>query len=495
MSLLEKATLITTPTAHSDGTLHSIKGGAVADFDVVRGSAATRVNAEGLIEDIRIISGELITNGGFSNGGTDWTLDTGWSISEGKAVAVSGTASKLRQTNTLNGKSAKVTFTVSDYSSGLILVDFGSTSSPTINANGDYVFYGTYDQNNFEIYKSSNFIGSIDNISVVEVIDATNIPRIDYTTGEGVVLLEPQSTNLIPYSEDFSQWAAGGDTTIESGYLAPDGTNNAYKVSGTDNALALNVGLVTTTTRSIYARTVSGTGQAHLCSFNGNSNNLFTITEQWQRFEVNSSISTGATSFYGIDFRGSTTLTDIILWGANATNDQDYATSYIPTSGAIATRLADSVTGAGDATTFNSTEGVMYAEATVEDTGTFKTMIRLTKTDTSTSDGLWIYAKSNNQLQGVLRVGGVDQVALTSPLTYSGFVKIAFKYKENDFALWINGVKVISDASGAVFSDNTLSRVGLKLGTNINPFYGKVKALAVFNEALTDVELECLTKI
>ena len=101
--------------------------------------------------------------------GQDWTLGTGWSIVEDKAVAVSGTASKLRQTNTLNGKTCKVTLTVSDYSSGLLQVDFGSTSSASIIANGDYVFYGTYDQNNFEIYKSSDFIGSITNISVKEV--------------------------------------------------------------------------------------------------------------------------------------------------------------------------------------------------------------------------------------------------------------------------------------------------------------------------------------
>ena len=528
MSLLEKATLITTPTAHSDGTLHSIKGGAVADFDVVRGSAATRVNAEGLIEDIRIISGELITNGGFSNGGTDWTLDTGWSISEGKAVAVSGTASKLRQTNTLNGKSAKVTFTVSDYSSGLILVDFGSTSSPTINANGDYVFYGTYDQNNFEIYKSSNFIGSIDNISVVEVIDATNIPRIDYTTGEGVVLLEPQSTNLIPYSEEITQFNQNNVTTLNNQTISADGTQNASKVTklgvSANDRLKEDISISSATSYnvSVFLKndTIGGTTSLGVRISGGT---LFRLGFDWSGSipSISAAHSSGAKTneiienygngWYRVGFsflsdgtdadleldldRGNSgDTTSLFVWGAQL-EALSYATSYIPTSGAVATRLADSVSGAGDATTFNSTEGVLYAEATVEDTGTFKTMIRLTKTDTSTSDGLWIYAKSNNQLQGVLRVGSVDQVALTSPLTYSGFVKIAFKYKENDFALWINGVEVISDASGAVFSDNTLSKVGLKLGVSINPFYGKVKALAVFNEALTDVELECLTKI
>ena len=85
MSLLDKATIITTPTAHSNGVLHSIKGGSVADFDVVRGSAATRVNAEGLIEDISTLSGELVTNGDFSNGASDWNLTSGASIGENKS--------------------------------------------------------------------------------------------------------------------------------------------------------------------------------------------------------------------------------------------------------------------------------------------------------------------------------------------------------------------------------------------------------------------------
>ena len=145
--------------------------------------------------------------------------------------------------------------------------------------------------------------------------------------GCGSWLWEPQTSQLVTYSEDFSNavWAKGGDTTIESGYLAPDGTNSAYKVSGTDSSMFVVASLLTTTTRSIYARTVSGTGQAHLLSYSSNSNNLFTITDQWQRFDVNSAIAAGASNFYAVDFRNQTNLSEIILWGANATNDQDYA--------------------------------------------------------------------------------------------------------------------------------------------------------------------------
>ena len=78
--------------------------------------------------------------------------------------------------------------------------------------------------------KSVNFIGSIDNVSVKEYTE-DNIPRIDYSTGTEAFLLEPQSTNLVPYSEDFSQWTPVGTPTITSNYgISPDGTQNSTRV-------------------------------------------------------------------------------------------------------------------------------------------------------------------------------------------------------------------------------------------------------------------------
>jgi hypothetical protein len=103
--------------------------------------------------------------------GVDWTLGTGWSIGEDKAVAVAGTTSKLVQPiSGLSGKSCKVTFTLSEYGgSGSVIVDFGSTSSSSINTNDTHTVYGTYDINNFELLKGSPFSGSITNISVQEL--------------------------------------------------------------------------------------------------------------------------------------------------------------------------------------------------------------------------------------------------------------------------------------------------------------------------------------
>jgi hypothetical protein len=95
-NLLEKASIITTPTGYSVGAINSIvPNTADGDFDFTRNSSATRVNSQGLIEDVQKASTvELVDNGDFSELGSeliingnfatdsDWTL-TQATISEG----------------------------------------------------------------------------------------------------------------------------------------------------------------------------------------------------------------------------------------------------------------------------------------------------------------------------------------------------------------------------------------------------------------------------
>ena len=52
----------------------------------------------------------------------------------------------------------------------------------------------------------------------------------------------------------------------------------------------------------------------------------------------------------------------IITYGVLNIEQLSYATSYIPTYGAVRTRLQDSVTGAGTSSDFNSAEGVLFVE-------------------------------------------------------------------------------------------------------------------------------------
>ena len=69
-NLLDRSSLVLTPTAYNNGEALCIKpDDGSGDFDFSRNSAATRVNAQGLVENVQILSSNLVQNGDFSGGG------------------------------------------------------------------------------------------------------------------------------------------------------------------------------------------------------------------------------------------------------------------------------------------------------------------------------------------------------------------------------------------------------------------------------------------
>ncbi len=324
---------------------------------------------------------------------------------------------------------------------------------------------------------------------------ATNTPRIDFTDdATGHLLLEPQSTNKLLYSEQFDNaaWNANSDVLLESGYAAPDGSNNAYKVTknGGNSKVALFYGGSPPYTKSIYARTISGTGTAFFGEGSTTGNGvLSTVTTQWQRFEI----TVNDNNFYGVDFRGSSTLTEVLIWGAQL-EEKSYATSYIPTYGSTATRNAEVCNNSGSAQDFNSEEGVLYAEfSCIANDG--ETRIISLSEDGNTVNRINIFQTSgSNKIKFVVKVNSTnifdEVVTLSNILNYN---KIALSYKENEFKVYINGVKEEEQLSGSIYPANTLDKLNFDQGGGNYDFYGKVRNLQVFNKALTDRELEILT--
>ena len=133
---------------------------------------------------------------------------------------------------------------------------------------------------------------------------------------------------------------------------------------------------------------------------------------------------------------------------------------------------------------------MLYAEiAALADDGLRK---YISLSDGTTSNDVRLYFDTNGYISALSKVGGSTQVFIQSnAYTQTDFNKVAFKYKVNDFALWINGVEVATDNSGNTNTANSLDELNFN-GNNLD-FYGKVKALAVFNEALSDDELNNLT--
>jgi hypothetical protein len=89
--------------------------------------------------------------------------------------------------------------------------------------------------------------------------------------------------------------------------------------------------------------------------------------------------------------------------------------------------------------------------------------------------------------------GGSSQFNPSVTMTKLNNNKIAIKYKENDFALWINGVEVATDTSGS--TPTGLDRLNFDFGQGSFDFKGNVKKTIYFNTALSDDELEQLTTL
>ena len=508
-NLLEKATIILTPTAYDNSKVLCAKPSEppYGDFDFSRNSAATRVNAQGLVENVQTISGNLVTNGDFANGSTDWSLGTGWSIGTDKALCdgTQTSSSDLTQAlSTPSGKLYKITYTISEYTSGSIFVRLNSGNvTASQNTVGTFTEYISGEGGTQIILRAdANFIGSITNISVKEIIDDTNLPRINYEGGCGSWLFEPQSTNSV-FQSNLLNPVSGGVVTPNAA-ISPDGTTNAIKVNfstGVNSGSLIYIGGSSATastqyTFSFYAKNFSGDGTFRLRLDTDTQatlvNQNFTATSDWVRYTSTFTTDAAASSFgSGSRFRNDTNNNEVLFFGMQL-EQQSFATSYIPTSGSTVTRNRDLCNNGGSLATINSTEGVLYTEiAALANDGTNRI---ISVSDGTTANRVSIVLGSaTNQIRGQVRSSGTSFDFSDTSYNTLNNNKIAISYKLNDFSMWINGTKVATDTSG--ITPIGMNEISFNAGGAVLTFFGKTKCLAVWKEALTDAELTSLTTI
>jgi hypothetical protein len=302
-------------------------------------------------------------------------------------------------------------------------------------------------------------------------------------------LLEPQSTNLLEQSEDFSQWGTIGSPTITSNFgISPDGTQNSTRLQfNTNDRIFINVSASGDITFSVYLK---GVGQVKLRDNDGSNAKDITLTSEWIRYEFifNDTIT-------NIQLQQAIGTSDFEIWGAML-EQQSYATSYIPTNGAATTRLQDLANNSGNATLINSTEGVLYAEISGFENDLSNRRISLSDGTTNNSIRIFYY-NDGGTIFFRKYVGGVQTSIVTiSSINQHEMTKIAIKYNSTNFDIFANGVKLSTNLDSNSFPTNTLNKIGFADGSGSGtPFHGKVKAVVVYKEALTDEQLICLTTI
>ena len=513
-----------------------------ADMSVTRATAATRVDENGLVNYAEVLGSELVTCGDFScaNPNAAWTVGSGWNIANGKATA-SPAADYLSQANVYDHttvKTYKITYDITVDSGTFKFLILGKTGSSFFGdktTSGTYTAYftttGSSGDGRLFIAHQGNFDGDVNSVSVKES-DKNNVPRIDYTGGGCPhILAEPQRTNIVTYSEDFSNsyWTKSG-ASVTSGIVSPNGTANAYKlVEDSANSRHFISSAEFTTSGTVYSSSVfvkaSGRSKIALrenaqtgkyASFNlsngtliqtnGVSASIELISNGWYR--INYQITSGNSIILGIEllpdsytsgdpyanpYQGNGS-SGVEIYGVQVELGS-YATSYIPTSGSAVTRNKDIFIRDGIASLINSTEGVLFLEVAAFITTSPAVFITLNNGGGNNKVAFY-YSSVLNQIIFECVVGGATQASFTyTSSNITNFDKVAFSWKLNQFKLFANGSQVGStDTSGSVNSAGTLNKLSFDYGSSgVHDFEGKVKQLQVYKTALTDNQLIQLT--
>lgn len=133
-----------------------------------------------------------------------------------------------------------------------------------------------------------------------------------------LLLLEPEEVNAFPSALDLLAGFSGPAVSslhesigspsgeLDVAHLSAGSSDSAYKAKGS----VVSVG----DTKHIWARTVSGEGTVSLINYHG-AGNLFSVTEQWQKFTIEDDTYTGPGqyNFYLADFRAGT-LSEVLVW-------------------------------------------------------------------------------------------------------------------------------------------------------------------------------------
>lgn len=139
----------------------------------------------------------LIANGGMDSA-TVWGLGTGWAIASGLATKTTGTSASLTQAlATLAGKFYRISLSLSGVSSGSLTprLTGGSTRSGTARStNGSFLdrIQAVSGNTTFDLFASSTFAGSVDNVSVY-LETSTCLAQ-----GTHYIWLEPQNVDGVP---------------------------------------------------------------------------------------------------------------------------------------------------------------------------------------------------------------------------------------------------------------------------------------------------------
>ena len=352
---------------------------------------------------------------------------------------------------------------------------------------------------------------TINKDGLLQVINA-DTPRLNHIDGGcPSLLLEPARNNYVEFSERPLQWtyqefgsgSAGTLTFGETDLL--DGTN-AVKIDFPSDAEDVSIFFGSDTsdltsrdcTISIYVKLVS-VGNKNLQLKAGFSGIVNINSTEFTRVSVSGVKSSNEAFQLKLNPSEGTSVGGFSIIVCHPQEEENfYATSYIPTTGSKVLRLSETCFKDGLGSYINNSEGVLYVDVSAlanVASGYYETGDRRISLNNFSSQNRVELGFTNveNEVIALVSSSFVTITLYGQSQDILNGVKIALKYKQNDFALWINGVKVDSITTGNTPSG--MNRVEFAGGNGNNLFYGNTNELRIYNSALSDAELAELTSL
>ena len=409
----------------------------------------------------------------------------------------------------------------------------------------------------FNLYCSgSSGSASIDNLTLKEVLfdqpDGTltlfehpdNIPRVEWDANGNRLglLVEEARTNLVTDSQDFSasSWTKTNTATLALDSVGPDGqANSAVKLiddSATGTGVVRvfdNVGVSTSTdyTFSVYAKAdqlskvllftigfTNPSNNGYIFDLNDGTYTAYSGTPAltpsveyvgngWYRcsitFTTDATDTGGSLAIYAYDTSEAVDLdgtSSILIYGAQF-EEGSFPTSYIKTTGATATRSADVASIPVADFGYNQSEGTLFVDFDMkykESGSLFPRVVEIAKAS-SNADRIKIQVVENT---GVLTAQSYTNFNIQANLNLGArtggsldATKVAFAFKENDFAASDNGDTAVTDTTGTFAPSvgrDTLA-IGKQANASNNFLNGHIKSIQYYPRRLTNAQLQDLT--
>lgn len=399
--------------------------------------------------------------------------------------------------------------------------------------------YGNFtDFVDFSRASSATYLGSDGLIQTA----SNNIPRVEYDASGNVkgLLIEEARTNLVTYSEDFSQsyWSKANSGITSDAAIAPDGTltgtklyataiNNyhnlnrfaAYPIGSSEFTFSVflkagestkaRLGIVPVNPND-FSNDASANIDLSAGAIQSATRATASITDVGNGWYYCTVASTQVTASSSTDVQAAVILVDdsynqnftgngesgIYVWGAQL-EEGSFATSYIPTSGATAARSADIASIDVDQFGYSKREGSVLVE--------FSAYSWETRADSSNYSRVWEFNGNGAGGDGVFRDafsgdiiryrfnendGSTAAIGPANLDQVTGTHKVCVALGQDDAAISMDGGTVATGSGTAAMDIYSGIQIG---GTGVNAMGGHIRNIKYYPRRLTNAQLQEIT--